>query len=44
MERMIINSLAGIFERVLEAYEIDGTIADRLILEAQHEIMMARAE
>jgi hypothetical protein len=37
-----INSLARIFEEVLDAYEATGRVPDRLISQAQHEILMAR--
>ena len=38
-----LNSLARIFEQVLDAYETDGRLPDALIAEAQHNIMLARA-
>ena len=38
-----INSLARIFEEVLDAYDATGFVPDQLISEAQHSIMMARA-
>jgi len=37
-----INSLARIFEEVLDAYEATGRVPDQLISQAQHEIIMAR--
>jgi hypothetical protein len=43
MEQMTINSLAKLFEQVLDAYEATGQLPNRLISQAQHEIMMARA-
>ncbi len=38
-----LNSLARIFEQILDAYETDGRLPDALIADAQHNIMMARA-
>jgi hypothetical protein len=39
-----LNYLAGIFEQVLDAYETTGRVPDQLIAQAQHGIMMTRAE
>jgi hypothetical protein len=38
-----LNSLARIFEQVLDEYEASGFVPAKLISEAQHSIMMARA-
>jgi hypothetical protein len=38
-----LNFLARIFEQVLDEYEASGILPDKLISEAQHSIMMARA-
>jgi hypothetical protein len=38
-----INSLARIFEEVLDAYEATGGVPEQLIARPQHEIIMARA-